>query len=101
MVDPNTMSRRERQIMDIIFAGGEATVRQIQELLDDPPKVMAVRRMLLIFAYLIASMSCASETKSRSMTGSSGAVGEYTAKAGTVLTPFFFISSATLGSKCV
>ena len=48
MVDPSTLSRRERQIMDILFARGEATVRQIQESLDDPPTVMAVRRMLHI-----------------------------------------------------
>jgi predicted transcriptional regulator len=48
MVDPNTLSRRERQIMDILFARGEATVRQIRESLDDPPTVMAVRRMLHI-----------------------------------------------------
>ena len=37
-----------RQIMDILFARGEATVRQIQDLLDEPPTVMAVRRMLHI-----------------------------------------------------
>ena len=48
MVDPSTLSRRERQIMDILFARGEATVRQIQESLEDPPTVMAVRRMLHI-----------------------------------------------------
>ena len=48
MVDPSTLSRRERQIMDILFARGEATVRQIQELLDEPPTVMAIRRMLQI-----------------------------------------------------
>lgn len=48
MVDRNTMSRRERQIMDIIFVSGQATVKQIQELLDDPPTLMAVRRMLHI-----------------------------------------------------
>ena len=48
MVDPSSLSRRERQIMDIFFARGEATVRQIQELLDDPPTVMAIRRMLQI-----------------------------------------------------
>ncbi len=48
MVDASTLSRRERQIMDILFARGEATVRQIQALLDDPPTVMAVRRMLQI-----------------------------------------------------
>ncbi len=48
MVDPSTLSRRERQIMDILFAKGEATVRQIQGALEDPPTVMAIRRMLQI-----------------------------------------------------
>jgi predicted transcriptional regulator len=48
MVEPNTLSRRERQIMDILFARGEATVKQIQENLEDPPTLMAVRRMLQI-----------------------------------------------------
>jgi len=42
------LSRRERQIMDIVFARGEATVRQIQAELPDPPTDMAVRRMLHI-----------------------------------------------------
>ena len=48
MVDQNSLSRRERQIMDILFAKCEATVRQIQAELDEPPTVMAVRRMLHI-----------------------------------------------------
>lgn len=48
MVDPSTLSRRERQIMDILFARCEATVRQVEESLEDPPTVMAVRRMLHI-----------------------------------------------------
>lgn len=48
MVDQSSLSRRERQIMDILFANSEATVRQIQAELDDPPTVMAVRRMLHI-----------------------------------------------------
>jgi predicted transcriptional regulator len=48
MHDPSTLSRRERQIMDIIYAGGEATVRQVQARLPDPPTDMAVRRMLQI-----------------------------------------------------
>lgn len=34
--------------MDIMFARGEATVRQIQAELPDPPTDMAVRRMLHI-----------------------------------------------------
>ena len=41
-------SRRERQIMDIVFARGEATVLQIAQALPDPPTPMAVRRMVHI-----------------------------------------------------
>lgn len=48
MVQPDPMSRRERQIMDILFSKGEATVREIQKELDDPPTDMAVRRLLHI-----------------------------------------------------
>jgi predicted transcriptional regulator len=48
MSDPTQLSRRERQIMDVIFARGEATVRQIQAELPDPPTDMAVRRMVHI-----------------------------------------------------
>ena len=48
MLDPSKLSRRERQIMDIIYASGEATVRQVQAQLPDPPTDMAVRRMLQI-----------------------------------------------------
>ncbi|MBN8456301.1 MAG: BlaI/MecI/CopY family transcriptional regulator [Verrucomicrobia bacterium] len=48
MSDPTELSRRERQIMDAIFAQGEATVNQIVAALPDPPTPMAVRRMLHI-----------------------------------------------------
>jgi predicted transcriptional regulator len=48
MLDPSNLSRRERQIMDIIYAAGEATVRQVQAGLPNPPTDMAVRRMLQI-----------------------------------------------------
>lgn len=48
MAKSTQFSRRERQIMDIVFARGEATVRQIQAELPDPPTDMAVRRMLQI-----------------------------------------------------
>lgn len=34
--------------MDILFAKSEATVRQIHDSLEDPPTVMAIRRMLHI-----------------------------------------------------
>ena len=41
-------SRRERQIMNIVFSQQGATVREICEQLPDPPTPMAVRRMLAI-----------------------------------------------------
>ena len=48
MPDPAHLTRRERQIMDALFARGEATVNQLVEALPDPPTPMAVRRMLHI-----------------------------------------------------
>lgn len=42
------LSRRERQIMDILFAEGEGTVKQVQAGLPDAPTEMAVRRLLQI-----------------------------------------------------
>ena len=48
MPNPSDLSRRERQIMDLVFAKGEATVNQICAELPDPPTTMAVRRMLHI-----------------------------------------------------
>jgi predicted transcriptional regulator len=48
MAKASDLSRRERQIMDVVFARGEASVRQIQEGIPDPPTDMAVRRMLQI-----------------------------------------------------
>jgi predicted transcriptional regulator len=49
MPDPTQhLTRRERQIMDILFARGDATVNQIRDALPDPPTPMAVRRMMHI-----------------------------------------------------
>ena len=48
MPNSSDLSRRERQIMDIVFANGEATVNQICANLPDPPTTMAVRRMMHI-----------------------------------------------------
>lgn len=42
------LSRRERQIMDAVFALGEATVNQVVEAISDAPTPMAVRRMMHI-----------------------------------------------------
>ena len=42
------LSRRERQIMDILFAQGRATVADVMGALPDPPSYSAVRAMLRI-----------------------------------------------------
>jgi predicted transcriptional regulator len=42
------LSRRERQVMDILYRRGEATVAEIMEDLPDPPTYSAVRSVLRI-----------------------------------------------------
>ena len=42
------LSRRERQVMDILHRRGEATVAEIMEELPDPPTYSAVRSVLRI-----------------------------------------------------
>ena len=42
------LSRRERQIMDILYAHGGATTMEVWRDLPDPPTDMAVRRLLHI-----------------------------------------------------
>ncbi len=41
------MSRRERQIMDIIYRLGKASAKDVQENLPDPPSYSAVRALLV------------------------------------------------------
>jgi predicted transcriptional regulator len=48
MSDSTDLSRRERQIMDLVFSLGTATVNQVAEGLPDPTTSMAVRRMMHI-----------------------------------------------------
>ena len=43
-----TLSRRERQIMDILFQRSEATGSEILEALPDPPSYSAVRAVLRV-----------------------------------------------------
>jgi predicted transcriptional regulator len=44
----NKLSRREREIMDVIYAlGDRATAEEIRERLSDPPSYSAVRAMLV------------------------------------------------------
>jgi len=42
------LSRRERQIMDVVYRTGHATAAEVQEALPDPPSYSAVRAMLRI-----------------------------------------------------
>lgn len=44
----NNLSRRERQIIDILYARGRATAADVQTALPDPPSYSAVRAMLRI-----------------------------------------------------
>lgn len=44
----SSLSRRERQIMDVLFRLGEATVADVLEGLPDPPSYSAVRALLRI-----------------------------------------------------
>ena len=42
------LSRRERQIMDVIYAKGQATALEVTEAIPDPPGKTAVRTLLRI-----------------------------------------------------
>jgi predicted transcriptional regulator len=44
--DPDPLSRRERQIMDIVYAGGKMSVNEVRAALPDPPSYSAVRALL-------------------------------------------------------
>ncbi len=44
----HSLSRRERQIMDVLFARGEATVSQVRSRIPAPPSYSAVRSILRI-----------------------------------------------------
>ena len=46
--ETTALSRRERQVMDILHRRGEATVAEIMEELPDPPTYSAVRSVLRI-----------------------------------------------------
>ena len=48
MADPVQLSKRERQIMDVIYARGEATVAQVIAGIPDPPMRGALRTLLRI-----------------------------------------------------
>jgi len=46
--EANELSRRERQIMDVLYELGRATAAEVRERLPDPPSYSAVRAMLRI-----------------------------------------------------
>lgn len=43
-----TLSRRERQIMDIVYSRGKATATEVMEALADPPSYSTVRALLRV-----------------------------------------------------
>jgi predicted transcriptional regulator len=44
----NNLSRRERQIMDIVYSRGQATATEVMENPPDPPSYSAVRALLRV-----------------------------------------------------
>ena len=46
MTNDSELSRRERQIMNAIYAAGEATAAEVVDAIQDPPSKTAVRTML-------------------------------------------------------
>jgi predicted transcriptional regulator len=48
MAQPSNLSRREREIMDGLYALGRATTAQVRERMADPPGYSAVRALLRI-----------------------------------------------------
>ncbi|MGH9346467.1 MAG: BlaI/MecI/CopY family transcriptional regulator [Vicinamibacterales bacterium] len=45
---PHDLSRRERQIMDVIYERGQATAAEVAGAIPDPPSYSAVRALLRI-----------------------------------------------------
>jgi predicted transcriptional regulator len=45
---PSGLSRRERQIMDILYQRGKASANDVREAMPDPPSYSAVRAMLRV-----------------------------------------------------
>lgn len=48
MSDMDELSRRERQLMDIVYKLGEATAAEVMEHMDDPPGFSSVRKWLFL-----------------------------------------------------
>ena len=48
MTTTDPLSRRDRQILDIIYAKGSATAAEVRDAMADPPSYSAVRALLRI-----------------------------------------------------
>lgn len=48
MSTPEQLSRRERQIMDILYRSGKASAAEVREAMEDAPSYSAVRAMLRV-----------------------------------------------------
>ena len=48
MSDPTNLSRRERQVMEVVFTQGKASATDVLRLMPDPPTRAAVRTFLRI-----------------------------------------------------
>ena len=48
MSTPERLSRRERQIMDILYRTGKASAAEVRDAMDDAPSYSAVRAMLRV-----------------------------------------------------
>ena len=48
MSTPEQLSRRERQIMDILYRRGKASAAEVREAMEDAPSYSAVRAMLRV-----------------------------------------------------
>lgn len=46
MTDPQSLSRRERQIMDVLIAKGPCSAQVVQSSIPEPPSYSAVRALL-------------------------------------------------------
>ena len=46
--DAMALSRRERQIMDIVYRRGKATIHEVRDDLPDPPSYSAVRALMRV-----------------------------------------------------
>jgi len=46
--EADQLSRRERQIMDILYRNGKASAAEVREAMDDAPSYSAVRAMLRV-----------------------------------------------------